>query len=78
MQPKGANTKDSDLLAEVPEEELDEFGPNDIKILQSPSQLNLQYSPSKTPDTTTLPGGITTQSMGSGCEFQIPLQRLKE
>lgn len=64
---------DSDLLVDIPEEEFDEFAPNELKCLKTPQQLNMNYSPSKTPDTTTIPGGITTQSMGSGCEYQIPL-----
>ena len=34
VQPKDSKTQDSEMLADVPEEELDEFAPNEVKLLK--------------------------------------------
>ena len=68
------NTLDSEQI-EIPDEEFDEFAPNEVILLKQQQQLNTNSSPSKTPDTTGL--GITTQSMGSTYDGQIPLYRLQ-
>ena len=46
---------ESDQL-DIEDDEIDEFAPNEVKDIKSLQQLN--YSPSKSQDTTTVPGGI--------------------